>query len=275
MQVLLGTDPELFLKDPLGNFVSAHDLIPGSKQYPHQVSLGAIQPDGVALEFNTDPASTKEEFTRNISVVLDQLEAEYKKVRPDLQIVIEPTATFSREYFDSLPLIATELGCQPDFNAYTGKTNKKPETDEPSRTAGGHIHIGWGRFSVTDDDHFEVCRGMIRQFDAVLFLSSLLWDSDTRRRALYGNIGAFRPKSYGVEYRPLSNRWLSSVGIQEFIFEASQKAAMDFLEGIYYESDSLVAEMLSSIHHGDDPTEKEIRQYLRHLNDKFGTPLFV
>lgn len=274
-QVLIGTDPELFLKNSEGKFISGHDLIPGTKTRPHPVALGAIQVDGVALEFNTDPAATSEEFLQNIEAVIAQITLEYKKVNPDLEIAIEPTATFEEDYFSTLPDEAKELGCQPDYNAYTGKPNKKPSTKKPMRTASGHVHIGWGKFRASDEDHFQTCMKMVRQLDSLLFVSSLLWDSDKTRRELYGKIGAFRPKSYGVEYRPMSNRWLSHVSIQEFVFEATQKAAMDFLEGIYYEEDPKIKDMIDSIHSGYDPDEDLIRQYLRHLNSEFGTPLFI
>lgn len=274
-KISIGADPEIFTKTLDGVNVSAHDLVPGTKEQPHQVACGAIQVDGTALEFNIDPASSVQEFVSNIDLVMAQLEESYKQKRPDLVLAIEPTAFYDKAYFDSLPEEARLLGCSADFNAYTGKTNKKPTTDQPKRTAGGHVHVGWGSFDFTSDAHFDLCIGMVRQLDSLLFLSSMLWDSDQERRTMYGAIGSFRPKPFGVEYRPLSNRWLSKVSIQEFIFEATTKAAQDFLNGVIYEEDPLVAETLWAIHHGDIPSEKEIRQYLRHLNDKFKTPLFV
>ena len=50
----IGADPEVFVADSLTNtFVSAHDLVPGTKLEPFAVNKGAVQVDGMALEFNS------------------------------------------------------------------------------------------------------------------------------------------------------------------------------------------------------------------------------
>jgi hypothetical protein len=46
-----------------------------------------------------------------------------------------------------------------------------------------------------------------------------LWDSDKKRRELYGALGAYRPKSYGVEYRVLSNAWLESKEKMDIVYD--------------------------------------------------------
>lgn len=70
----LGADPEIFVGRQ-GQFFSAHDLIPGNKRRPHPVDKGAVQVDGMALEFNIDPASSYEEFQGNLDHVMAQLGA--------------------------------------------------------------------------------------------------------------------------------------------------------------------------------------------------------
>lgn len=274
-QILIGTDPELFLKDEAGRYVSAHDLIPGSKHMPHRVNRGALQPDGVAAEFNTDPAATADEFLANIDQVIEQLQSTFKALRPDLTIAITPTATFEKEYFDGLPMVATVLGCTPDYNAYTGGENDPPSTDEPFRTGSGHVHVGWGRgFKPQHKDHFEKCRLMVKQLDTVLYVSSLLWDSDDKRRTLYGKIGAFRPKTYGVEYRPLSNSYLQSKEIQRTVFEITKRCSELFLnEGVALFEDPMAVEIVNKIINGKVPPVHEIDEYLRYMNDRYQTPL--
>lgn len=275
LNVLIGTDPELFLKDQTGAYVSAHDLIPGSKILPHRVQSGAIQPDGVAAEFNTNPAATADEFLANIDQVIEQLQDTFKRIRPDLTIAITPTATFEREYFDGLPQIATVLGCTPDYNAYTGGENDPPSTDEPFRTGSGHIHVGWGRgFKPHNEEHFSKCRLMVKQLDTVLYVSSLLWDADDKRRTLYGKIGAFRPKNYGVEYRPLSNSYLQSKEIQRTVFDITKRCSELFLnEGVALFEDTYAQEMVNKILNGKTPGVHDIDEYLRYMADRYKTPL--
>jgi hypothetical protein len=263
MQLTIGTDPEVFVRDSAGKYFSGHDLIPGTKENPHPVKSGAIQVDGVALEFNTYPAKTKDEFTKYINDVLHELEAEYKKFRPDLTIAMTPTATFDREYFDALPDKPKELGCTPDYNAYTGDQNEPPSTDEPFRTGSGHIHLGWTEWENPHDDaHFKRCCGLVRQLDAILYPASLLWDSDDKRRSLYGKIGAFRPKSYGVEYRPLSNAYLASKETQGRVFEIAMQAADDFFGGSIYEERQEVTDFIHRIRSGENLSSNDVQAYL-------------
>jgi hypothetical protein len=222
---LIGTDPELFAFDHRNDrFLSGHNMIPGTKQDPHEVRDGAIQVDGVACEFNTNPAENADEFLYNIKSVMGELQ---EFVEPfGVTLVAVPTATFDPEYFASLPAKTRELGCTPDYNAYTGKENDPPKTTEPFRTGAGHIHIGWTQFANPNDpEHFELCRKMVKQLDTVIYPTSLNWDADVRRRTLYGKVGSFRPKSYGVEYRPLSNAYLGNDDVIKWVFEASKRCA--------------------------------------------------
>lgn len=267
--ILIGTDPEVFVTDSTGRYFSGHDLIEGTKDQPYPVSGGAIQRDGVALEFNTNPAATRSEFTGNIAEVLKNLEVEFKKRRSDLTITMTPTAYFDLEYFKSLPESAVELGCTPDYNAYTGKENVPPETNEPFRTGAGHIHLGWTRWeNPHDKEHFETCRSLVRQLDTVLYPASLLWDADEKRRTLYGRLGAFRPKSYGVEYRPLSNAYLRSVEIQELVYDIAKKATDDFFAGISY-LDEVSEGVVDMIQQGVVLSRDHVEAHLAYMRGRY------
>lgn len=202
-----GCDPELFVFRK-GELVSAHDLLPGTKRDPFKVKQGAVQVDGTAAEFNTDPASTFEEFNDNIETVLSELRALLPK---DAELRAVSAVRFTKEVFDKLPPVARELGCSPDFDAWTGRVNPPPHlpNDPYLRTASGHLHIGW-----TDDgdmaslQHILACQDLVKQLDWYLGSWSLAKDPDNTRRSLYGKAGACRYKPYGVEYRVLSNFWV-------------------------------------------------------------------
>jgi hypothetical protein len=204
-----GCDPECFIKNTVtGLHVSAEGLIPGTKIAPHPVSHGAVQVDGMAAEFNIDPADNFKDFNRNIQAVINQLQ---KMLPKDHVLDFIPSVTFAPEIFDASPDKAKELGCSPDFDAWTGDVNPPPKDDSNPylRTASGHIHIGWtDDGDCTDPQHLMNCNDLVKQFDWYLGGWSVSMDPDPIRRRLYGKAGACRYKTYGVEYRVLSNFWV-------------------------------------------------------------------
>lgn len=232
LPVLVGADPELFMQNPIsGAFVSASDFsclarIPGTKHEPFKVPYGAVQIDGTALEFNIDPAKTVDEFVGYIRSVRKTL----TEMVPGYNVLAVPVARFDPTYFKfEVPTSAQELGCNPDYNGWSEDMNPRPDSaGEPMRTASGHLHIGWTEGAdVEDKDHFLYCCKVARQLDYYLGMSSLLWDPDNTRRTLYGKAGAFRPKSYGMEYRVLSNKWLDSEPLMRWVYNTVQCAMAD------------------------------------------------
>lgn len=276
MRILIGSDPELFVfDDNKGKFISAHDLIPGTKDMPYPVPRGAIQVDGVAAEFNIDPAETVDEFTKNIRSVMSSMEGFIKEMKSDYELAITPTAKFEKEYFDALPDEVKLLGCNPDYDAYTGDENTPPETTEPFRTGAGHIHIGWtAGASAGDETHLDNCRELVKELDATLYPASLLWDSDDKRRTLYGKIGCFRPKHYGLEYRPLSNAYLKEKSIQEYVFKTAKHVSeLFFTTGTRISRDRVATMMVNNVLLDKPVSIPGVRQYLKHIEKSYGTPV--
>jgi hypothetical protein len=238
MNLLLGCDPEIFLRDRnTGQFVSAHGLIDGDKKNPLRVNKGAIQIDGTAVEFNIDPAKNLTEFKQNINVVMKQLEEAVRARNPDVELAITPTAHYDPAYFAGIPEGSKELGCEPDYNAYTRDVNPRPDSDRPMRTASGHIHIGWtdGQDPLSPE-HFEDCCAVTKQLDGVLLPASKAWDKDEDRRSMYGAKGAFRPKPYGCEYRVLSNKWLEDPKLITWVYKATNMAILCLKNGLSVET---------------------------------------
>lgn len=136
-------------------------------------------------------------------------------------LAIVPCVVFSEKEIKEAPPEALELGCDPDYSGYTMKLNTFPQLPNPAmRSAGGHVHIGWGTgFDRLSTEFIQYCSALAVELDYYIGAPSLAWDSDSTRRKIYGAAGAFRPKSYGMEYRSLSNQWLLSDELIGFVFD--------------------------------------------------------
>ena len=77
----------------------------------------------------------------------------------------------------------------------------------------GHIHIGYDKID------FDTSIKLLKLFDYFLGVPSIVLDRDTERRKMYGNAGCFRLKEYGFEYRTLSNFWLQSTELMEWVWD--------------------------------------------------------
>lgn len=227
---LIGADPELFMfRD--GAPVSAHETFPGTKSKPFPVNGGAIQVDGTAAEFNIDPAATFEQFTHNIDSVIAEMR---NYLAPNEELRTESVVVWPEEYFAGLPFVARELGCMPDFDAWTGRRNPKPSLKaQPTlRTAAGHIHIGFTTDAdMRDPRHIINCQRMIRLMDwHVGTWASSIDAAGATRRQLYGKAGACRYKTYGVEYRTPSNFWVMHEEHRATLWNLIVLACRDFGE---------------------------------------------
>lgn len=219
--LLIGCDPELFVKNK-GEFISAHGLIQGNKANPYYVDDGMVQVDGMALEFGITPAATSGQFIKRIDIVLKQLK---EMIPSSLKLEMSPVAFFSDKVMEEAPREAKELGCTPDFNAWSGGMNSPPEAPSNMRSAGGHVHLGWTNDKDPfDPDHFYSCCTLVKMLDYYLGVPSLLLDSDTERRKIYGKAGSFRAKPYGLEYRSLSNFWIKEPKLMRWVFDRTQES---------------------------------------------------
>lgn len=227
----IGADPEVFMGKN-GKFVSAHDKIPGSKHQPFKVEQGAVQVDGMALEFNIDPASSFEEFSANLNTVQSIL----KGMIGDHDFLKQSSVFFDEEFTKDIPIQNLLLGCSADYDGWTMCEVRPPEVKTLMRTAGGHIHIG-GFFTDEpfDPDHFYKCGRLARILDETLGVYSILWDKDDQRRSMYGKAGCFRPKTYGMEYRTLSNQWIFDSKLVKFVYDSVQEAIEKWLDDDYEE----------------------------------------
>ena len=253
---LFGADPEMFVVDEKGELVCAEGLIPGTKAQPYKVEGGAVQVDGMAAEFNIDPADNFFDFSNRIDMVIGQLKAMLPK---GYDLVARPAVTFPEEVFDNAPDCAKELGCTPDYDAWTGAANPPPDASKfpRLRTASGHIHIGWtDGASLSDPDHVRNCFDLVKQLDYFVGAWSVLEDTDNTRRSLYGKAGACRIKPYGVEYRVLSNFWLTTPERRVLVWNRVQDAIKSMSKVFFPEKASNFNDaLIQAINTSDLPIE--------------------
>lgn len=222
--ILIGADPEVFVKNAEGKNVSAHSFCPGTKDQPVQLTARcSVQLDGTAMEFNIEPTPDAAGFHENIMSALMNMR---RYLPAGHTLDISPSVEYDEETWAAIPDSAKELGCNPDWDAYTGKQNPRPDgASTRLRTGAGHIHIGWidpkkEKIDPLHPEHLKACCILTSHLDRLLLPLESRWDSDTRRRELYGKPGAFRPKPYGMEYRVLSNAWIRYPNVRRWMWSA-------------------------------------------------------
>lgn len=228
----LGSDPEVFLQNSSGKLISAIGYIKADKWNPLQIPGMApgytLQEDNVSLEYGIPPAATPDEFVHHLRAVMEKS----KEWLPGLSFSKLSCAVFPDDQLKH-PL-AKVFGCEPDYNAWTGETNPKPCASNPNlRSAGGHIHV------ETQENPWLVVQAM----DVYLGVPSVLMDPGEDRKQLYGKGGACRIKSYGPEYRTLSNFWIFDDELIRRVWRNTERAILgaktlplDSLAGVIQEA---------------------------------------
>ena len=224
--LVVGSDPEVFLKDSSGNTVSAIGIIPGHKRDPFKTTNGYVQPDNISAEFNSKPATSKVDFIKNHKLILKDLEDIIKPL--DLSVDIRPSVIAKRSLLEHPD--ARKAGCDPDMNAWTMIPNRKPVLVGGLRAAGGHLHISFDQADCEGEEGIANRRVFILCCDLILGVPSVILDEDKTRKKLYGNAGSCRFKfkeDYdpynGAEYRTLSNFWLKSEELMGSVFESVER----------------------------------------------------
>lgn len=210
-----GTDVELILARG-GKFVSAIPIIKGDKKHPEEMECGSlIQHDNVTLEFAIPPTTNEEDWLNKIKTALVNMR---KRLPDDLEVLSVASGYFDQSELDHPE--AKKFGCEPDFDAWSKSQNNPPCAEATFRSCGGHIHIGAASLSK-DAKKWE----MVRIMDLVHSMAMLCIDTtpeSVERKQLYGKAGCHRPKPYGVEYRTLSNTWISNPELARLIFRLTR-----------------------------------------------------
>lgn len=222
--ITVGSDAEVPVALATGQIIPVTGLVGGTKENPRQLDKLAkgfcVQEDGPNLEFNIPPARTANGFYENI---VNALSACTKLLPPTMYL--QPIAYYKldKKFFRVVKSLH-EMGCEPDYCAWSEDENPRPHNDGETRVAGAHVHVGWEK--PTNEDRIA----LIKCLDLVLGFGYLAND-DVNRRKLYGRAGAFRPKKYGVEYRVLGNWWLNESAFTVFncVMQAAQMVNNNFV----------------------------------------------
>ena len=221
--VTLGADPELFMLNNDGTPLPIVGLLGGTKENPLPVDglRGddgiMLQEDNVMAEYNIAPATDARKFSYRISMGKQAVLNKVRLAKPQAKISTACSLVFANPSLESEQ--AQMFGCSPDYNAYMNggvcagidkskllgadKSGAKGEW----RFSGGHLHVGW-------DVRPDMPEWVMAMFlDAYAYLPYLEYDVQGQRRALYGQAGRFRPKSYGLEYRTPSNFWVHNADL--------------------------------------------------------------
>jgi hypothetical protein len=216
----VGTDMELFLMEN-GKLVSATKYIEGTKFSPDMLDNGGnIQQDNVAMEFATPPVLGENDFIHSVG---ETMRLALQRLPSGVSVKRMSSTNFPKE--ELADERTKEFGCDPDFDAWRkGEKNivPKEQAEKSFRSCGGHVHVGFvegsgNNFLLEDDGKRE----MIKAMDALLGIPFTILDSSresTERKKLYGKAGCHRPTYYGVEYRALSNFWISSPELVKLVY---------------------------------------------------------
>lgn len=218
--VTIGADPEMFIINTRTNkIVSAIGIIPGEKGNPYTEGMDegfGVEIDAILAEFNIPPCRTEDEFVYSMKFMKKWIKNYVKTFDPDYDILCK--ASHRVPTSELLDPKANEIGCAPDYNAYTKRENPKPDGyPSTTRVAGLHVHIGY------DNPDFDTNIKLIKYMDLFVGVPSVLYDTDKYRRTLYGQAGSFRKTKYGVEYRSLSSYMLHD-HLLPFVWKQTMKA---------------------------------------------------
>lgn len=197
----VGADPEFFIKDHMGRILPAVRFTSGNKESPENIGNDIlIHQDNVTLEVNFKPQKTRQDFIEGVQLAMDALR---KRIAPN-ELVITPSMEFTDYELKMFGDTAFEFRCDPEENIFGPS---KYRMEHLLRSAGGHVHIGWGEADHREQNQIASWCDLMIGVPGVL-LEDHIWAA--KRRHNYGKPGSMRRKPYGLEYRTPGNEWLKT-----------------------------------------------------------------
>jgi len=228
--ISMGCDPEFFFKVD-GETIGAEKILPKNGLSNPNYSNSKFVIDGVQAELNPSPDTCRARLANQISNCFKQLDAELKKQGGNIKADFSRTIEISKENLLALSEDSRKFGCAPSTNAYRSSSGMKIDAVDPTeyrtRAAGGHIHIGHGSSTTWKKAFTKDTKRTVQIFDLIVGNTCVLIDRDPsniERRKLYGRAGEYRLPNHGLEYRTLSNFWLTSYPLMSLVFALARFA---------------------------------------------------
>lgn len=270
--VTIGADVEFFIKDKKKNkIVSAVDIVEGTKENPLKLEHCGIQRDNVLLELNINPSTNCEEFGHNCRNAIWDANNYLKAI--NVNLCIDNRASHNLDETELSDERAFLFGCDKDYDCWhidTPSQEIDPFEVGSFRTCGGHVHIG---FNNKEEVGPHSILRVGKNCDFLMGVPSLLYDKDLKRRRLYGQAGRIRPKSYGLEYRTLSNFWIFAYKTRHWVFKQALASINSHLCALVEESPEDKESMCKAINEYDiDIALNIIKKYSIFINYEYILP---
>jgi len=220
----IGCDPEFFFRTNEGKIIEAKDILPQEGLKAGSIYASKFTIDGVQAELNPRPDTCRANLANEISHCFRKLRdtlaiknSKIQGIKPDFSQTIK----FTKKELEALDEKSRKLGCSPSKNTYNAeaKITINPDTYK-YRSAGGHIHLGRNEDSPSINKALECPEKTIFMLDIILGNTCVLIDRDwgnIERRKVYGQAGEYRTPNHGLEYRTLSNFWLTSYPLMSLV----------------------------------------------------------
>jgi len=262
--VLIGSDPEIFIKDKSGELSSAINLFKGTKDNPIDIGKGCfVQEDNILVEFNTPPTNNLEVFLKSVDHSKNYIETILAPLDKELYYSSSEIAT--KKILEDEK--ANIFGCSPSYNVLDEQSVELniellSEEDRNLRSAGMHIHIGYEYPEEETNDRLVLC------FELFVTLPLINQDLDVHnRRLLYGKIGDSRDKDYGVECRSLGGYFLRNEESITDVWNRTLKA-IEFANNSKKTNKELKELVESCLNSDKTVNLKNLDKVLNNLNDK-------
>lgn len=262
MNFLIGSDPEIFIKDKDGKISSGIGLFKGTKENPIDIGKGCfVQEDNILVEFNIPPVTTFEDFLKTINYSKEYIKT---VLAPLGKTLYYSSSEIVDEEVLSKDEAAKVFGCAPSYNIVNQCMTELDITTFSEeqlrlRSSGFHIHFGY------DNPNDEMSDKIVLAFELNTTLFLLEQDNDKyNRRSLYGSIGDCRNKEYGVECRSLGGYFLKDDDALKLVWERIQ-ATINFVKEDKYSTEQLI-EMIKYCYDEDQLNINKVNKVLKSLN---------